>query len=222
MREERFFKNKKMNTERLLAYGFVLQERGYVYSAALLKEQFELTVTVTAETVETQIIDTAAGEEYVLHRVPDAGGTFVGQIKEEYEAILRSISENCFERDVFKSTYARMVIQYVREKYHNEPEYLWERFPSNAVWRRADNEKWYGALLVIPRAKLGTDSTETVDILDLRMKPENIESLVDGKHYFPGYHMNKRNWITICLDGSVPLEEIYNRIDLSYQIAAKK
>ncbi len=33
--------------------------------------------------------------------------------------------------------------------------------------------------------------------------------------------MNKRHWITICLDGSVPLEEIYQRIEQSYCLAAR-
>ncbi|MBF1202590.1 MAG: MmcQ/YjbR family DNA-binding protein, partial [Fusobacterium periodonticum] len=35
----------------------------------------------------------------------------------------------------------------------------------------------------------------------------------------PAYHMNKKHWCTICLDGTVELEKIYNLIDISYELA---
>lgn len=34
--------------------------------------------------------------------------------------------------------------------------------------------------------------------------------------------MNKQNWITIILDGSMDIEEIFEYIDKSYILAAKK
>jgi len=34
----------------------------------------------------------------------------------------------------------------------------------------------------------------------------------------PGYHMNKRHWNTIILDGSLPDEFIMDQVDSSYQI----
>lgn len=51
---------------------------------------------------------------------------------------MRAISESCFDRDIFQSEYANLVIQYVMEKYQRGLEYLWERFPINAVWRQID------------------------------------------------------------------------------------
>ncbi len=53
------------------------------------------------------------------------------------------------------------------------------------------------------------------------MKPEDIDALVDGKKYLPGYHMNKRHWVTICLDGSTCQEEIFCRIAESFALALK-
>lgn len=38
----------------------------------------------------------------------------------------------------------------------------------------------------------------------------------------PGYHMNKKHWNTITLDGSLPNEEILTMIDESYDLVAKK
>jgi predicted DNA-binding protein (MmcQ/YjbR family) len=34
----------------------------------------------------------------------------------------------------------------------------------------------------------------------------------------PGYHLNKRHWNTVTLDGSVPEEELLELIDHSYQL----
>ena len=38
----------------------------------------------------------------------------------------------------------------------------------------------------------------------------------------PGYHMNKKHWFTIRLDGSIPPEEIFPRIDVSFSLAATR
>ena len=37
----------------------------------------------------------------------------------------------------------------------------------------------------------------------------------------PGYHMNKKHWNTITLDGSLPNEEILTMIDDSYDFVVK-
>jgi predicted DNA-binding protein (MmcQ/YjbR family) len=38
----------------------------------------------------------------------------------------------------------------------------------------------------------------------------------------PGYHMNKKHWNTIFLDGSIPDKEIFVWIDLSFDLVAGK
>jgi predicted DNA-binding protein (MmcQ/YjbR family) len=37
----------------------------------------------------------------------------------------------------------------------------------------------------------------------------------------PGYHMNKRHWNTVTVDGSIPEEEIYEMIDNSYDLVVR-
>ena len=111
------------------------------------------------------------------------------------------------------------LIVYVREKYGDELEYLWDKFPDNAVWRRKDNEKWYGALLTVSRRKLGIPSDEIVEIIDLRIAPEEMDNLIDHARFFPGWHMNKKHWYTIILDGTVSVDEICRRVDESYLLA---
>ena len=38
----------------------------------------------------------------------------------------------------------------------------------------------------------------------------------------PGYHLNKRHWNSIKLDGSVPQDELFELIDHSYELVVKK
>jgi predicted DNA-binding protein (MmcQ/YjbR family) len=38
----------------------------------------------------------------------------------------------------------------------------------------------------------------------------------------PGYHMNKKHWNTVVLDGSIPDKEVYSWIDHSYGLVLKK
>ncbi len=99
---------------------------------------------------------------------------------------------------------------------------MWPKFPRNAIFRRADNAKWYAAILTVAKNKLGLIGDEIIEIIDLRADSAQIAAMTDGEKYFPGYHMNKKHWLTICLDGSVPAEEIYTLIDNSYLLAQKK
>jgi predicted DNA-binding protein (MmcQ/YjbR family) len=142
--------------------------------------------------------------------------------KSQFKTSVNADGDAYFKPDVFKSENARQVIGYVKEKYQDELQFLWKRFPKNAVFKRQDNAKWYAALLIVSKRKLGLDEDDAVDILDLRMDTEDIYALVDKKRYFPGYHMNKKHWVTVCLDGSVPIEEIFCMIDESFELAAKR
>lgn len=219
---EVIFKNRKLNIKKLLAFGFEKADNGYIYHANIVDGQMDLVVKADADgRIYTKVIDNSSGEEYVLHLVSSAVGSFVGQVKAEYEAILEEISAKCFDIEVFKSEQAKAVIAYVGDRYGDAFEYLWQKFPDNAVVRRKDNQKWYAALLTVSKRKLGFDADEPIEILDLRMKPDDIEALVDNKKYLPGYHMNKKHWITICLDNTMPFEEICGRIDESYVLAVK-
>lgn len=215
-------KNRKVNIDKLISFGFEEQEGHYAYTADLVDGQMTLTVAVSPEGgVRTAVTDTANGEEYVLHLVSGAVGAFVGRVKAEYEAVLEDISARCFDWDVFKSEDAQRLIVHVRDRYGDELEFLWKRFPDNAIWRRQDTGKWYAALLTVAKHKLGLKGTDPIEILDLRIPPEKMEDTVDHKRFFPGYHMNKKHWYTLLLNGSVPFDEICRRVDESYGLAQK-
>lgn len=110
------------------------------------------------------------------------------------------------------------ILKYVEENYKTKPEHLWEKYPSYEVLRHRGNRKWYAIIMDIPQKKVGLEGEETIDILDVKCEPDMIVSLSSQKGFFPAYHMNKKHWITIILDGTVADHEIYNLIDMSYEM----
>ena len=115
------------------------------------------------------------------------------------------------------------VVHHIKTKYDADPEFLWAKTPTNAGIRHHGNKKWFAALLLdMPRKTLGLPGEDRVDILNLKCDPLMIGSLLDGKRYLPGYHMNKEHWISLLLDGSIPSQEIFALIELSYGLTDKK
>lgn len=112
------------------------------------------------------------------------------------------------------------LFEWVKEAYGTEPDYPWS--DRNAVLRHRENNKWYGAILVVAREKLGLPGEETVDVLNVKCDPMLIGSLRQQPGFFPAYHMNKDLWISILLDGSVAAEEIKNLVELSHQLTRPK
>ncbi len=216
---EDIFLRKKAVPEKLAVYGFQKIRGGYRYGTNILDNAFALEIAIGKGTApDTKLTEIATGEEYVLYKT-DAVGAFVGEVRTAVTNILQDIAECCYETAVFKAEQSVALIAYVREKYGDELEYLWDKFPDNAVWRRKDNKKWYGALLTVSRRKLGIPSDEIVEIIDLRIAPEETENLIDNARFFPGWHMNKKHWYTIILDGTVSMDEICRRVDESYLLA---
>ena len=218
--EAPFFAHRKPNREKLLRYGFAEGEQGFIYRTGLLGGDLELTVCVLPDgSVSTRMTDTDTGDEYVLYQVASFVGSYVGEVRAACGEVLTDISRVCFEPDVYRGEQTAAVLAYARETYGDEPEFLWEKLSDSAILRRKDNQKWYALFMTIPRSKLGLDSTEPAEIIDLRFDKDELPKKVDGVRYFPGYHMNKKHWLTMILDGSVPVEEILNYLDESYKSA---
>jgi len=116
----------------------------------------------------------------------------------------------------------QQIFDYVKERYGTTPEYLWARYPSYAVLRHQDNEKWYGIVMDVPKNKLGLQGIDAVDILDVKCDPVMIDMLRQSPGFLPGYHMNKTYWLSILLDETVSDNQVLDLLDMSYQMTAKK
>lgn len=216
------FENKIIEYEKLLEYGFILKDNKYILEKSINNNLFQVIVEISKDNSVSKVVDLATKEEYILVDVSSSAGDFVGRVKAEYDNILNDIIEKCTTLNIFKSKQVKMIIQYVKEKYKDDLEYLWKKFPNNAIWRNKRNNKWYGALLVVSENKLGISSDKVVEIIDLRYQKDKLKEVIDHNKILEGYHMNKNSWITIRLDESVEIEEIYKLIDNSYKLSLEK
>lgn len=218
---EDLFVHKKSLPEKLIQYGFQSIDNTYVFSTEILTGSFALTVTLDEQgKVDTSLVEADTGEKYTLYKT-SAQGAFVGKIRTEIGRVLEDIVNICFETSVFKQEQTVHLIEYVSSVYGDKLEFLWEKFPDNGVWRRKDTGKWYGAILTVAKNKLGIPSSEIVEIIDLRAAPNRIHDLLKQNGFYPGWHMNKKNWFTVILDGSMKNEDLYQLIRESYHLAIK-
>lgn len=219
---ERVFKDRKLCKEKLLPFGCVRGENGFLYRPKLLNGQFRMEFEIHADGSVHVAVHGLDGEEEIPHLAPRMADRVQERaFRREYEEELWHVAECCFEPDFFKADPARSLLAHVREAYGEELEFLWRKSPGSAVVRRKDTEKWYAVFLAVPRLKLGGSSKERVEVLNLRVCPGELDGLLDHCSRFPAYHMNKKNWVSLCLDGTIPFEELAARLETSRRLAGK-
>ncbi len=111
---------------------------------------------------------------------------------------------------------------YIADKYSIEPEYPWAKMPTFAVFRHGNNKKWFAVIMTITKDKLGLDSIETIDVVNLKCDQLFMGSVLNEQGIFPAYHMSKTHWISVALDGSVEADKVKWLLDLSYELTMKK
>ena len=105
------------------------------------------------------------------------------------------------------------IFQYVKEQYGTEPEYLWKKDPDSAVLRHK-NGKCYAIIMAVEKKTLGLEEDGKINILDVKCDPDLVGMLIQTYGFLPGYHMNKRHWITILLDESVSEAKTLDFLDM--------
>ncbi len=209
----RRYDNKNINYDKLVSYGFILEGNNYIYNKKIHNDEFNVIISVISDVITSKVIEVDSNEEYILVDTSSTG-SFVLELNKEYEEVINDIFNKCLD----KYDLSDEVIFYIRSKYGDELEYLWEKFPSYAVVRNKKNKKWYALIAEIEKNKLVGESKELVWVLNLRCDRD----IVDNVNIFPGYHMNKKSWISINLCGNIDIEEVYNLIDRSYLLSGRK
>lgn len=214
--------NLKIDISKLLKLGFNKEKDCYKYETKIMNSQFLLKIVIDKNNIiKSNIIDLNMNEEFILYNVDSATGKFIGKMREEYDNIIENIKNNCCFKCIYKSQQSNLVIEYIKEKYNDNLEFLWKN-SNNAIWRNKYNNKWYAALLIIEKRKIGINEEGIVEVINLSLEPERVDKIIDNKKYFAGYHMNKKHWITIKLDNSIDIKQIYEFIDNSYKLSIKK
>ena len=114
------------------------------------------------------------------------------------------------------------ILNYCRDQYGTEVEYLWMDTPDAGVLRHRANQKWYGVFMTVPRSRLGREGAAPLDILDIKGDPEDIVHIRELPGFAPAYHMNKKHWLTIILEEIADEETVFRLIDKSYALIAPK
>ncbi len=212
------FRKLAINYDNLKKYGFNNQNDMYIYEENIENGEFKVVVVISEKEKYSKLIEIEMDSEYALVDVESATGDFVGNLRNQYDKIINDIIEKCTNIENFTSKQAKEIIEYIRKKYKDELEFLWDKYDDCAIWRNKQNNKWYGVLMAIPENKLIGDSEKIEEVIDLRYSKDESYKIIDNEKIFPGYHMNKKSWITIKLDETVPIEVIMEYIDNSYNL----
>ena len=112
--------------------------------------------------------------------------------------------------------------QHIRQTYGALPEYPWMQYPTHAVYRHESNRKWFAVVMELPAEKLGLPAGGRVNVVNLKCDPLLIGSLWGHEGIHKGYHMNKKYWLTLRLDGSIAPDQIRWLLEMSFQLTAPK
>ena len=113
------------------------------------------------------------------------------------------------------------VFAYIKKRYKVSPEYPWRTSPDSAVFRHADNRKWFALFMEVGGDKLGMDTDGLIPVINLKIDDMFFRDILIARHgIIPAYHMNKQQWITVFLDGSVKQEQVFDLIDGSFLATA--
>ena len=112
--------------------------------------------------------------------------------------------------------------KYINKTYEVLQENPWMDTPNFTTFKHPDNKKWFALIMDVPYERLKIEKEGMVDVINLKNDPEMIGGLRKKKGILPAYHMNKEHWITVLLDGTLEPEEIYELIDISFELTGKK
>lgn len=216
--EEKVFEKRKINYQALLEYGFKKAGDVYKYSIKIVNN-LKAEIIISNGKVSGKIFDLNSHDEYILYRFNTQNGEFVNKVRISYQNILKDIADKCTTKEYFFNNQANRITKLIIDKYNSYPEFLWEKSPMHGVFRNRQNNKWFGIIMYVNQEKLDQKNKIQVEVLNVKINPDKITDLLNEKGYYPAYHMNKKYWISIILDETLPDEEIINLIIESYNNA---
>ena len=215
--EEKVFASYQVILDKLPEYGFSLRDNAYFYSTSFHNDEFLAEISVNLNgSLKGRVIEKTFNEEYAPLRNEAYYGGFVGEIREEYKAILLSIREACFKHETFVSNQANRIAILIKEKYDEAPDFPFSssKIEHYGVFRLKDNAKWYGLIMNVDSLVFGKEEGH-VDIINLKVDEKEREAILKTKGIFPSYHMSKTKWISVLLNETLDDEFIMSLIDKS-------
>ncbi|MBQ7380745.1 MAG: MmcQ/YjbR family DNA-binding protein [Clostridia bacterium] len=94
----------------------------------------------------------------------------------------------------------QQLFEYCLDAFDTAPDYPFDDFMETAVFRHTKNRKWYALVMKVPKSRLGLESGEAADVLNLKLPPEMMSSFGASDGVYPAYHMNKAHWVSVLLE----------------------
>lgn len=114
------------------------------------------------------------------------------------------------------------IYKLIFNEYSVEPEYPWSDSPEACIFRHYDNRKWFAIIMTVRNSSLGLNEDGFHDVINVKIVPEEIYDLLKIDGILPAYHMNKKHWVSILLDGSVSIKAIEKLLETSFMLTKKK
>lgn len=221
--EKNIFQRVKVNFAKLSEYGFEKSDNLWIYRKTFFNNEFRAVVKVNQEgEFSGNVYETNSDDIYFPLRVESMHDGFVGKIRCEYETILNDIKNNCCHLNYFVFPQANRLSQAIYKKYGNHPVFPWPKYNGHGVFKNSDNNKWYAIVMNIDKSKLDKNLSGEIEVVNVKLDEAEITDLLKQQGFYPAYHMNKKNWITITLDETLSDEAILSLTDKSYRHTLEK
>ena len=211
--ENKVFKKVVFDTDKLIKYGFKKIHNTFYYECNFYHDKFKAQIIIVNNNISGKVIDLKMNDEY-FNIKSKMNGSFVNEVRDNYINILNDIKHSCCSKLYFINNQSNEITRYIMDNYSDIPEFLWKDNDAG-VFRNKKSKKWYGIIMKIDKSKISNLKGET-EVIILKIDPKIILKLLTKDGYYKAYHMNKKYWITIILDGTIPNNEIFNLIDASY------
>ena len=215
--EEELFNQYIIDKNKLIKYGFENKNDKLNYEAQISKYNFKILIEYNNK-INAKIYDCETNEEYTNFRRETSNG-FSSEIREEFVKILTDIRDKCSKKQLFQTKQALHINEYIAEKYHDKPEFLWANFPTYAIYRNKKSKKWYALIGTIAFNKVNKNSSseKIVEIINVKIDKNRLNEHLNKKGVYEAFHMNKKSWVTIVLDNTLTDSEIAKFINESYK-----
>ena len=219
--EEDIFKHAEINEKALAQYGF-RQAKGYwTLEIPFMNGDFNAVISVDdTGHITGNVYETATQDIFLPLRV-ESMCSFTAEVRNAYKEILNDIKEKCCCENVFISAQANRFTEAIYKKYGDKPVFPWNDF-SGGIFKNPDNGKWYAIVMDINVQKVDKKLIGNVEVVNIKLDPDKIKDLHKEKGFYPAYHMNKKNWISILLNDTVPDAVLLKLLDESHSFTLIK
>lgn len=217
--ERKVFEGYSLSFDRLISFGFIETEDGFIYQTSI--RDFIVKVKISNRgKVTASLFDKDTEEEYTNFRLAGVSG-FANEVKEELIALLIKIRNECATKEIFLYPETSRILSLVKDTYGDDYETPWGKEEDGIIVRNPRTKKWYLLIMRVNGGKIDPSLTSVMEIMNVRVGEALVSTLIKEKGIYPAYHMNKKYWISVLLDGSVNENGIMDLIAISHKCSEK-